>query len=733
MQEREEWPSRWAEKRPFPLVLCETCMMVICNWYRPREMPLEQVYSGEPIFDEITAQYLGRRAYRLLKPELFDRYDMSKQTWGERLHGIIQHHPGYQEVKSRVARSSLRAWRTFGVSGIDFNAENWDYHDTATGRPLPVMKAVARYFGDTDLYLAGPAGDWPSKDHAFFTGERVRKQAILLNDLTRDLPVALRWQVTDRAGKQLASGRIEAVARAGVPTMYPIEFTAPEVSERRELQLKIQPADVEAMFLFDTFDLQVFPRPAAAATTGKVLVFDPLGETTKLLAHAGVAAAPLGEQSDLRQAALVVVGKRCYGPEFRRLAAKLRLMHAIDEGLNLLVFEQATPDVLGLRLTERSLRDVFVAEPGHPLVAGLRPADLVNLRGRSDLVEAYPEVTPGTEKVWPERGYKWGNRGVVSTFVFRKPHYAPFRPVLECGFDLVDSPMLESQWGSGRILLCQVDVTSRYGADPVSTQLVNQTLSWLGHRGDAPRRHCAGVGDSAKRFVARFGVVAGDCPNFRVNENGTVPFGVQRKPGEIIVVGKEEVSPETAAGIEAAVRGGATALLLPESPLGARFGLRSTAARLFIGRLGNDPLLAGLNDGDLYLKAWTELPVVSEQDGWRILVKPGIVARKLLGQGQVIACQIDPEKLGDTGGKRGQSPFVRSTLRAVPAGTKQSLVGDCPLFPSGGRGRVKTLRFWNVLLGNLELPRAAFTEDLEPRLAFYEDNPWEEIPRFRSW
>ena len=98
-----------------------------------------------------------------------------------------------------------------------------------------------------------------------------------------------------------------------------------------------------------------------------------------------------------------MVGKRAYGPEFRRLAAKLRLIRAVEKGLNLAVFEQATPDVLGLKLTERSLRDVFIAEPGHPLLAGLRPADLVNLRGRSDLVEAYPEVTPGTEKVWPAR------------------------------------------------------------------------------------------------------------------------------------------------------------------------------------------------------------------------------------------------------------------------------------------------------------------------------------------
>ena len=63
------------------------------------------------------------------------------------------------------------------------------------------MKAVARYFADTDLYLGGPGSDWPSKDHAFFGGERVCKQAILLNDLTRDLPVTLRWQLADRAGR----------------------------------------------------------------------------------------------------------------------------------------------------------------------------------------------------------------------------------------------------------------------------------------------------------------------------------------------------------------------------------------------------------------------------------------------------------------------------------------------------------------------------------------------------
>ena len=544
------------------------------------------------------------------------------------------------------------------------------------------MKAVARYFADTDLYLGGPGSDWPSKDHAFFGGERVCKQAILLNDLTRDLPVTLRWQLADRAGAQLASGRIEATARAGVPTMYPIEFTAPQVSERSEFQVKIRPADSQTPFLPDAFDLQVFPRPPAAAPTGKVLVFDPVGQTAKMLARAGVAAEPLGEQSDLRQAALVVVGKRAYGPEFRRLAAKLRLIRAVEKGLNLAGLRasdarRARAEAHRAVAAGRVHRRARTSAAGRPAARGPRqpPRPERPGRGVSRSDARHRKSLAGARlQVGKPRRYRH----------FRVPETAlcALRPVLECGFDLVDSPLLEGQWGAGRILLCQVDVTSRYGTDPVSTRLVNQTLSWLGRRGNAARRHCACVGDSARRFVTRFGVVA---EQFR------------HKPDEIIVVGNEPVPPKTAAAIEAAILAGATALLLPESPLGARFGLKSTPERLFIGRLGDDPLLAGLNDGDLYLKAWTELPVVSEQAAGRSWSKPGIVARKDLGRGRAIACQIDPEKLGAT------------------------------------RGRVKTLRFWNVLLANLELPRAPLTEELQPRLAFYEDNPWEEIPRFRSW
>jgi beta-galactosidase len=677
LQEREEWPSRWAAKRPFPLIAAEHCLMLIPYWFRPRQFPLSVVYAGEPLFDELSAKFLGRRAYGLLTPELFDRYDIDRKPRGNRTRDVIRHHSGYQEVKSIFASRSLRAWRTYGVSGIIFNAVNWDFKDDQD-RPLPVMQALARYFNDTDLYIAGPGEDWPSKDHSFFAGETVRKQIVLLNDLTRDLPCQLRWRLEDAAGKAQASGELEAVAQAGRVTMVPVEFVAPKVETRQRFRLAVTPEETAKHFLPEQLTLEVFPRTTQKPAAGRVLVYDPAGETIRLLAHAGVAAEPLEASSRLAAADLVVVGKKAYGKAFETLAKQAGLDRAVAEGLNLVVFEQTAADVFGLELREQSTRQAFLAEEKHPLLAGLAAEDLCDFRGASDLVEPYPEAAPETQHAWPKRYFKWGNRGVVATYVYRKPHYAPFVPILECGFDLVDSPLMEAQLGRGRVVVCQLDVTSRYGVDPVATRLVDNLLNCYGRRVKTADVAWAYVGASAKAFLGQFGITAKEFP----------AAGAMR-----IVVGREPLDGQRQAELAAAASRGATVVLLPGSPAAEAFGLQRKAQKLFIGRLASHPLLAGLGDGDLYLKQWREFSTLSG-DGWQTLVEPGLVAVKPLGQGQVIACSLDLAGLEKT------------------------------------RARVKLLRFWNILLANLGGRSLGLLDRTLPR---YEPNEWEEIPPFMNW
>ena len=65
-------------------------------------------------------------------------------------------------------------------------------------------------------------------------------------------------------------------------------------------------------------------------------------------------------------------------------------------------------------------------------------------------------------------------------------------------------------------------------------------------------------------------------------------------------------------------------------------------------------------------------PLVISATAWE--APDGVGGEDLFDRlGHVIAQK--PESIGWETRKRGQSPFVRSTLRAVPAN------GDCPLFP----------------------------------------------------
>ncbi|NOY80624.1 MAG: hypothetical protein GXP31_06420 [Kiritimatiellaeota bacterium] len=700
LQEREEWPSAWAAKRPFPLIACEHGLLLVPYWFRPRQFPLGKVYAGEPIFDELSAKYLGPRAYRSITPALFDLYDLERdRPRSGRTRALIAHHPGYQEVKALFARRSLRAWRIWGVSGIIFNAIKWDFDDDR-GRALPVKKALARWFGDTDLVLTGPGDDWPSKDHAFYAGEKVRKQAVLINDLTRSLPVTLRWEFRDERGRIGAGGTAAVSARPGRPTAVPIEFVAPAVSRRGLFRLVVRAVGPNAdRFQADALELDVFPRPDSAPerTIGRrVLVYDPVGDTRRLLDKAGIAATPFGADGGLGTgAALVVVGRKAWSDSFAEFAASSRLLDAVRAGrANLLVFEQLPGrPVFGLELAEQSARRVFPLDPGHPLLAGLEPRDFIDLRGAGDLLPARPPPAPETEKKWPKRYFKWGNRGITATVVFRKPHFGPFRPVLECGFDLTDAPLLEARIGRGRIVLCNVDVTPRYGVDPVSTRLITNLIFALAtspaSSTTAPGAACVeAAGDSAARLLERFGLVqsAGVNPDRTAVRSILVVGGDAPDPGRILD----------------RVRAGAVALLLPGVAVRAAdaFGLRTSQQRYFTARkTGADPLTTGVSASDLYLKKWMTGPVLLGENGWRLVLDPGLLAVRKTGKGRLIACTFP-----------------------IPEGAAEK-----------SHAGVKAVRFWNRLLANIGLSGPRFSPKLRPLRSPYVQNPWEQLPPYINW
>jgi beta-galactosidase len=102
---------------------------------------------------------------------------------------------------------------------------------------------------------------------------------------------------------------------------------------------------------------------------------------------------------------------------------------------------------------------------------------LQDWNGTSKLTQAYPRHA-GYD--WtPAFGWKWGNRGGVSSAPVEKPHRTSWRPILETEFDLAYSPLMEMEFGKGRITLCTLDLEDHAAVDPAANTLAKRVLEYV--------------------------------------------------------------------------------------------------------------------------------------------------------------------------------------------------------------------------------------------------------------
>ena len=130
---------------------------------------------------------------------------------------------------------------------------------------------------------------------------------------------------------------------------------------------------------------------------------------------------------------------------------------------------------MGFRVAEYGLRQVFPRVPDHPLLAGLKPENLRDWRGAATLLP--PRLDYTTSQTFGGPAVRWcgievprvwrcGNRGNVASVLIEKPARGDFLPVLDGGYSLQYSPLMEYREGKGLVLFCQIDVTGRTRAGP---------------------------------------------------------------------------------------------------------------------------------------------------------------------------------------------------------------------------------------------------------------------------
>ncbi len=569
VQEMSDWFEHWATHGVKPLFTCEYAVpfpwdwTMYRGWYNGKREFGSAVAPWEFCMAEWNAQFVGDKAYQISEQEKrnlrweakqfeaerdWHRWDYPRQVGSE---DFAERYPVYAEYFA----NNWPAFRTWGVSatspwshghywilrkGVDTSRKELDIDWQNLQRPgfsadyledryeridlaydfddwLPTVaaKALIRNNGPLLAYIAGKPGAFTSKDHNFYPGETFEKQLILINNsretVTADYIrfVGLDVYFRGAAGKELVE--------PGQQTRVTNEFELPTDLAPGTYKIKVDVKFSTGQTQKDSFPINVLPRSAAPNLPSKIALFDPQGETGTLLDTMRVGYTNVDANADLTEYDLLVVGKRAL-----TLTNPAPAISRVRDGLKVLLFEQ-TPEVLeqrfGFRVATYGLRQVFTRVPDHPVLTGLEDKHLRDWRGEATLVPSHAAYPPDPKFNYAPtdrwcgipvtRVWRCGNRGNVASVLIEKPAQGDFLPILDGGYSLQYSPLMQYREGQGMILFCQMDVTGRTDQDPAAEILLHNLFDHITTWQPAPQRRPVYAGSAqGKHYLQSLGIHA---------------------------------------------------------------------------------------------------------------------------------------------------------------------------------------------------------------------------------
>jgi hypothetical protein len=697
IQERSDWFEHWATAGVKPLLLCEYGVPWDINWtmyrgwYKGKRAYGSARLPWEFCEGEWNAQFLGDRAFQLTEKDKANlRWETSQWRAGQEWFkwdypfnpssGYSYGHKDKDEVWAMYITDNWRAFRTWGISarnawgyssfwellpGVrpqrrDLSVD-WDRlqqpglspdyvippHfpslDTAFDRsdwiPTQAARALVRNNMPLLAYIAGKPSHFTIKEHNYLPGQTVHKQIILINDLRTTVECESSWSLAlptpDRGSKKVA-------IQAGQQERLPLSISLP-------IDLKPGTYDLQLVAKFstgetqeDTFAINVLPPGESPQLIVKTALFDPKGETAKLLTQLGVRYEPVAANADLGGYSVLIVGKAALSVD-----GPAPVISRVRDGLKVICFEQ-TAEVLekrfGFRVQEYGLRQVFARVPDHPLLAGLEIDNLRDWSGQATIVPS--RLSNFTMKhdfgptiqwcgIQVPRAYRAGNWGNVASVLIEKPARGNFLPIVDGGYSLQFSPLMEYRAGQGLVLICQLDVTGRTEDDPAASRLVANLLRYVVSYTPPPVRTVCYAGlDAGRKDLKQMGLTVA------AYQGGTLGAD------QVLVVGTGGGA-SLAAHADAVrqwIKGGGNVLGIGLGQLEANVFLPfsiETRRREYISSVFDPPyrssLLAGVGPADVMNRDPREIELVS---GGAMPLGEGVVA--VTPDANVVLCQLAP-------------------------------------------------------------------------------------------
>jgi len=222
----------------------------------------------------------------------------------------------------------------------------------------------------------------------------------------------------------------------------------------------------------------------------------------------------------------------------------------------------------------------------------------------------------------------------VASVLIEKPACGNFLPIVDGGFSLQYSPLMEYREGQGMVLFCQMDVTGRSEADPAAERLARNIVAYVSGWKPAANRQALYVGDPAgKSHLEKTGVSLGSYEGGKPSAKQVLIVG----PG-----GGQELSAHAAAIGEWLKAGGRLlAIGLDQADVAALLPNVTVKkgehiAAYFVASDTTSPL-AGVGPADVHNREPKDFPLIS---AGAAVVGDGVLATA--EGGKVVFCQLVP-------------------------------------------------------------------------------------------
>jgi hypothetical protein len=393
----------------------------------------------------------------------------------------------------------------------------------------------------------------------------------------------------------------------------------------------------------DAFAVHVLPQAPPPVAGARIALFDPIGETGRLLESLGTRCEPVAANADLSGVDILIIGKGAL-----TASGAAPGIERVREGLKVIVFEQKAEVLekrLGLRATEYGLRRVFRRIADHPLLAGLAPDHLRDWRGEATTLPARLKYEPsrryeGAPSVrWCDievtRAWRCGSRGSVASVLIEKPVIGDFQPILDGGFSLQYSPLMQYREGKGTVVFCQLDVTGRTETEPAALNLVRNMIRYVSAWEPPPTRKAVYAGpDSGRRHLESLGVAPAAAEGSLLTDDRVLIVG----PGG----GGQLAGRAPAIGDWLKSGGALVAIGLDESEANSFLPDKVQMTKgehisAFFDTAAGDSVFAGIGPADLHLRDPRDLDLVS---GGASVIGNGVMARA--ESTNVTFCQVVP-------------------------------------------------------------------------------------------